>query len=439
MVAFQQQHFVSIVTDVLTHLCPGQNSLGMKETSINKCIFIFGYGRFDQQFESVSFILAKEFAKNNNKVFYIDYPFTTRDALRAKNSESYKMREKAFKGINHGIIETQIPNLKIVVVPPLWSLHFLPEGNLYRWLLKRNEKVIAKTINGIIESEKIQDFIYINSWVFHYPNVAKYLNPILRIYHCIDPLVMDYDVKHGIISEKQLIQNSDMVICTSKQLQDEKKKLHPKTYFVSNAADIKHSILATEKSLEEHPNMLAFKKPVIGFFGSIEKRIDYIMMKEVAEKNPDKSFVFAGPVSKEWVPDYFSSLPNVHFIGRIPYDEMPSVLKAFNVAIIPFRKYEDSATVFPMKLFEYLGGGKPVVSTDFNPDLKNFTDDLVAYCSNAQQFSNAINEALYNDNESLQQERIKLAGEHTWESRAAEIERLIESAQPLKQVHQEVQ
>jgi glycosyltransferase involved in cell wall biosynthesis len=118
---------------------------------------------------------------------------------------------------------------------------------------------------------------------------------------------------------------------------------------------------------------------------------------------------------------------------------MPSVLKAFNVAIIPFRKYEDSATVFPMKLFEYLGGGKPVVSTDFNPDLKNFTDDLVAYCSNAQQFSNAINEALYNDNESLQQERIKLAGEHTWESRAAEIERLIESAQPLKQVHQEVQ
>jgi glycosyltransferase involved in cell wall biosynthesis len=107
---------------------------------------------------------------------------------------------------------------------------------------------------------------------------------------------------------------------------------------------------------------------------------------------------------------------------------MPSVLKCFDVAIIPFRKYQDSATVFPMKLFEYLGAGKPVVATDFNPDLKNFTGDLVTYCSTAQQFSTAIDEALQGDNELLQQERIKLAGQHTWESRAAAIEDLIATA-----------
>jgi hypothetical protein len=104
----------------------------------SKCIFIFGYGRFDQQFESVSFILAREFAKNNNKVYYIDYPFTTKDALRTKGTDSYEVRKKAFKRINNGILETDIPNLKIVVVPPLWSLHFLPEGKLYRILLRFN-------------------------------------------------------------------------------------------------------------------------------------------------------------------------------------------------------------------------------------------------------------------------------------------------------------
>jgi teichuronic acid biosynthesis glycosyltransferase TuaH len=391
----------------------------------SKCIFIFGYGRFDQQFESVSFILAREFAKNNNKVYYIDYPFTTKDALRAKGSESYEARKKAFKRINNGILETDIPNLKIVVVPPLWSLHFLPEGKLYRILLRFNEKTIAKTINQIVEKEKIENFIYINSWVFHYPNVSKYIKSTLRIYHCIDPLVMDYDKKHGILSEQELIKNSDMVICTSKKLQEEKKKFHPKTHFVSNAADIKHSILATNKNLPVHKAVSQFKKPVIGYFGSIEKRIDYEMMKDVIEKNKDKNFVFAGPVAKEWVPASFLELENVHFIGRIPYDEMPSVLKCFDVAIIPFRKYEDSSTVFPMKLFEYLGAGKPVVSTDFNPDLENFTNDLVAYCSNAEEFSAAINKALKKDNEFLQQERIELASNHTWESRAAAIEELI--------------
>jgi glycosyltransferase involved in cell wall biosynthesis len=394
----------------------------------SKCIFLFGYGRFDQQFESVSFILAKEFAKNNNRVYYIDYPFTTKDAFRSKGSEGYRIREKAFKGENNGIIDTSIPNLKIVVVPPLWSIHFLPEGKLYRMLLRFNEKTIAKTINAVVKADAIKDYIFINSWVFHYPNVAKYISPSLRIYHCIDPIVMDYDTKHGIESELQLVHNSDMIICTSKQLQEEKKKLHPKTYFISNAADIKHSILATDKKLAVHSSMSQFRKPIIGYFGSIEKRINYEMMREVAEQNPDKTFVFAGPVSKEWVPDSFFSIPNVHFIGRISYPEMPSVLKCFDVAIIPFRKYQDSATVFPMKLFEYLGAGKPVVATDFNPDLKNFTGELVTYCATAQQFSTAIDEALQSDNELLQQERIKLAGQHTWESRAAAIEDLIATA-----------
>jgi len=394
----------------------------------SKCIFLFGYGRFDQQFESVSFILAKEFAKNNNKVYYIDYPFTAKDAFRSKQTEGYKKREKAFKGENNGIIGTELANLKIVVVPPLLSLHFLPEGKLYRRLLRINEKKIADCIKKIVEADGIEEFIYINSWVFHYPGVARYIKPSLRIYHCIDPIVMPYDVKHGLVSEKRLIELSDMVICTSRQLQMEKKKHHAKTYFISNAADIKHSILATDKQLEAHKSMVAFKKPVIGFFGAIEKRIDYEMMRKVAEVNSDKSFVFAGPVSKEWVPESFFSLPNVHFIGSIPYAEMPSVLKCFDVAIIPFRKYEDSATVFPMKLFEYLGAGKPVVATDFNPDLKNFTNDLVPYCSNAEEFSAAINTALETDSDQLQQERIKLAEQHTWESRAAQFEELMTTA-----------
>jgi len=394
----------------------------------SRCIFLFGYGRFDQQFESVSFILAKEFAKNNHQVYYIDYPFTTRDAFRSKNTESYKIRENAFKKRNNGIIETGIPNLKIVVVPPLASIHFLPEGFIYRSLLKRNEKAIADTINRIVKAEGITDYVFINSWVFHYPNVAKYISPSLRIYHCIDPIVMPYDVKHGIVSEQQLIKLSDMIICTSKQLQNDKKRFHPKTHFVSNAADIKHSILAANKQLAEHDLVRGLKKPIVGYFGSIEKRIDYELMKSVTQQNPDKSFVFAGPVSKEWVPEQFTSLANVHFIGRIPYEEMPSVVKSFDVAIIPFRKYEDSATVFPMKLFEYLGAGKPVVSTDFNPDLKNFTDDLVSYCNDAKEFSDAINEALVSDTEDLQQQRIKLASRHTWENRAAAIEELMETA-----------
>jgi glycosyltransferase involved in cell wall biosynthesis len=396
----------------------------------NKTIFLFGFSRFDHQYESVSFILAKEFAKNNHTVYYIDYPFTSKDAIKLKQTEAYKVRKDAFAGKNDGIIKTSIPNLNILIVPPLYSLHFLPEGKIYRTLLQLNDKKIAGRINSIISKNHITDYIFINSWVFHYPNVTKYLTvkPSLKIYHCIDPVIMPYDAKHGIVSEDILVKDSDLVVCTSQRLCNEKKKIHPKTFFVSNAADIKHSILATDNNLPEYEGMARFKKPIIGYFGNIEKRIDYEMLRDVAMMNKDKNFVFAGPVKKEYVPEYINTIENIHFIGRIPYTYLPNVLKTFDVAIIPFRRYEGSDTVFPLKLFEYLGSGKPVVATDFNLDLKSFTGELVPYCSTAEEFSNSINNALHNDTSLLRQARIELAGQHTWEKRAAQFEELMTNA-----------
>jgi teichuronic acid biosynthesis glycosyltransferase TuaH len=392
----------------------------------NKYIFMFGAGKFDAPYPSASFTLAKEFAKNNNTVYYIDYPFTWKDRIMLKKTQQYKIREKAFSGNNDGIIDIQIPNLKVVIIPPVLSIHFLPEGKLYRLLLKSNEKIIINRLKRILKKDAAKDLIYINSFNFHYPNLAKSLKPVFKVYHCVDPIITPYDIKHGRVSENLLVENSDLIICTSKQLYDEKKIAHPNTYFIPNAADINHSIKATDKSLPIHSSLENIKKPVIGYFGNIERRIDYDLVLEVAAKNPDKSFVFVGPMINHLVPDSFFNAPNIHLTGRIPYEQMPSVLKGFDVALIPFKKNADSATVFPLKLFEYLGAGKPVVSTDFNPDLKNFTNDLVDYASTAEAFSTAINEALKNDCPSQQEARIELASDHTWKKRASDIESLID-------------
>jgi teichuronic acid biosynthesis glycosyltransferase TuaH len=387
---------------------------------------MFGAGKFDAPYPSASYTLAKEFAKNGNTVYYIDYPFTWKDRIVLKKTQQYKNRKEAFSGNNDGIIDTSTPNLKVVIIPPVLSIHFLPEGKFYRLLLKLNEKIIIGRLKQILKKDSAEELIYINSFNFHYPNLAKELNPVLKIYHCVDPIITPYDIKHGRVSENLLIRNSDLVICTSKQLYDEKKPVHPNTHFIPNAADINHSIKATDRNLSVHSSLENIKNPVIGYFGNIERRIDYDLVMEVAAKNPDKSFVFVGPMISELVPDSFLNVPNIYFTGRIPYEQMPSVLKGFDVALIPFKKNADSATVFPLKLFEYLGAGKPVVSTDFNPDLKNFTNDLVNYCNTAEAFSAAINEALENDSAAKQAARIELASEHTWKKRASDIEDLID-------------
>jgi len=390
----------------------------------NEVIFILGITKFDADIESTSFTTAKYLAKEND-VYYIDYPVTFKDYLKNKGTERHKKRRKSFFSVKNCLISTDIERLKILVLPPVLSINFLSESMVYRTLLTFNEQIIVNRIKGVIERKNISKYIYINSFNFHYPNIGSILKPDLTVYQCVDPLVIEHDRRHGIKSEKIILNKSDLVICTSKQLCLEKSNENKNTYFIPNAADLDHCSKALDEDLNLHFKISEIRKPIVGYFGNIERRIDLDLLSETIKSNPKINFVFAGPVDNSYIPDSFIKMDNVHFIGRVFYEELPSVLKGFDVAIIPFKKDEVSNTIFPLKLFEYLGAGKPVVSTDFNQDLKEYTGDSVIYCTSSSEFITGIITALTLNSEKNIKKRLRIAADNTWEKRLAELSELI--------------
>jgi len=398
----------------------------------NKVIFFLGNARFDGNIKSTSYFIAQNLAKHN-KVYFIDYPFTLKDYFKTSfNTEELNRRKQKFSLFSDGRLSTKIENLEIIVTPPVLPINFIPEGPIFRGLLNLNELIISRRLNKILREENISEFIYINAFNFHYPGIAKKIKPTLSVYQCVDPMIVPYDMKHGIISERELVEESDVVICTSKALYKEKFSQNHQTYFVPNGTDLSHSNRPDSLTYAVHAKLVNIQRPIVGYLGTIERRIDYPLIEEVVKTNPDVSFVFAGPISEGFVPELLFRMSNVHFLGPIAHQDVEQVISNFDVAIIPFKKDEVSSTIFPIKLFEYLSAGKAVVATDFNEDLRDYTETCVEYCGSPASFSAALKDALLSDTEELKLKRRTLAKKNTWEIRAEQISEIIASHLPGK-------
>lgn len=395
-------------------------------------IVIFSQMQFDGQLESTNYTMARHLAKDNY-VYFVDRPFTWKDYFEFKDTKAFNTRKAHFFSPQNCIIQSDIPNLKIVICPPVPSINALPEGQAYRLAVKFNEWIVSSRLNKVFKNLGISNFIYINSYNFSYPTLHKLLNTALTVYHCVDPIIEPYQVRHGLNNEKILIKSVDMVISTSRQLCDQKALLNRNSYFVPNAANLAHSQKALDPKLPSAAILGGIKKPIIGYLGAIERRIDYDMMKKVMALNKDKSFVFVGPVYDYYIKECDFEAENLYLPGAVSYDQMPAVLKGFDVGIIPFKKDDVSNNIFPLKLFEYMGAGKPVISTNFNDDLKNFTFDTVAYCETAEDFSVAINEAMKDNPDRLQQ-RLNIAENNTWEHRIADIKEILSTGLAEKRI-----
>lgn len=384
---------------------------------------IFALPRWDAIYSSGTYSTAKEIALKN-RVFYIDHPFTYKDFKNGKETNDIIIRKEALKsGINIFRKVDEAPGLFTAVTPPLmYPINFLPDGFLYNFMYKLNDNKLYKTILKIIEEHSVKNFIFINSYDPFYCNTfPDSFQPLLNIYKTSDDISQaDYTARHGIRLENEQAKKADLVIATSIELTKKMLVQNPNSEFFPNAANVELFSTALFEDLPKPKELEGIKTKIIGYSGALSTRLDYELFKKTAEYHKDKTLVLLGSKDN---PHYrnvgLEEMDNVVFCGSMKLEKLPSYLKYFDCAIIPFEKTLLTKSIYPLKLNEYLAAGCPVVVTDFAP-LPEF-ESVISIAKNDDEFVRLIDEEIKNDSNNKKLERNKLASGNSWSARVEQL------------------
>ncbi len=212
--------------------------------------------------------------------------------------------------------------------------------------------------------------------------------------------------------------DADLVLATTSSLCEKYSGLRPDMKVISNGVD--YPRFAKASACPVLPDDLAgMPRPIVGFIGVLFSFLDYERIRRTAENMPGVSFVFVGRHEYTSGVNRLSGLPNVHLLGPRPPAEIPSYVSAFDVCFSPFRVDEVSRHVSPLKVFEYLACGKPVVSARMEAlaeSLGPCADELIYWSDPAaSDFSSAINTALSHNTADLERKRQSVAREFSWD------------------------
>ena len=378
-------------------------------------IICFSISRADAPISSPGFSLAKEFSKTH-RVFYTEHPHSVKDLLAEWNSKPIRERRKSWFG-NSSSFRSYSENLTIVTAPITLPVNFLPEGNMYQRLANLNDRMMFNLIRKLKKEFHIKEFLFINFFdPFFCRQLPHDIRPWKFVYQSMDAISeVAYTAKHGVRLENEIIRNADVTICTSTGLVELHMGKSPNVFLLPNGVD--ESIFSTRPA--SAPNELAKEiRPIVGYIGSIEYRMDFKLLQAVVAAFPSYIFYFIGPVyEKSGEVAALQGCDNVRFIGSRPIAELPAYLADFSAAIIPFKCNALTAKIYPLKINEYLMAGKPVVSTNFSPDISSFVPH-VYIADSAEEFARQLVRAIDENDPQKADARVALAQKNTWAVRA---------------------
>jgi len=232
------------------------------------------------------------------------------------------------------------------------------------------------------------------------------------IYYCADEYSKFTGYSKNLVKEleEELLKKVDLVLVVSDKLFQTKKEYNPNIFLIPHGVEFEHFSRYNLTSVELPADIKYIKRPVIGYYGLIRDWIDFELLEKIVQKK-DWSLVLIGPTSVDI--SKIQVKENMHFLGPKDYKDLPLYLQGFDVCIIPYKLTEVTINARPLKLFEYLASGKPVVSTPL-PSVSPYRD-IVRIGSTHEEFIQQIEKSLQEKDESQKKKRIDLARDNSWE------------------------
>ncbi|MBU0638813.1 MAG: glycosyltransferase [Planctomycetes bacterium] len=242
------------------------------------------------------------------------------------------------------------------------------------------------------------------------------------IYDCIDEVAVHVPRPRLVqLYEKwedELVQRAAGAVVTAEALGEalRRRRTDLSIATIRNGVDVER-FEAGARSSPRPADVPAKGRPIVGFVGALYEWIDWKLIGDVARALPDYDFVFVGPHDGRGLADMLTGVENATFLGARPYDRVPAYVQAFDVCWVPFDQSRVSRAANPVKIYEYLALGKPVVSTPV-ADTDSF-EGLVRVGRDLDEIGEHLRAALAEGDERVA-ERVHFARANSWEARAAD-------------------
>jgi glycosyltransferase involved in cell wall biosynthesis len=363
-----------------------------------KKILMAASNAWNSVFQVGSHHLAREFLKLGFEVAFISDPISP---LHVFGSSTFNERFELYS--SGGLFEENFWTYVPFTLCPPQNKPLLRSS----WVHRNWHKF---TVPSVVKKAKANGFGSVDLLYFDTPSQLFWLDHIAArktLYRRVDQNSGFKKTTQAMLEmEKELVERVDCVLCTAKSLLDTLPAKPKQAMHLPNGVPFSHFANPTAMP-SEYTNI---SRPIIVYVGALEYWFDFKLVERVAQEMSDISFVFIGPIKENPWP----SLKNVHFLGPKLYSEIPKYLQFADVGWIPFdvKNYPDLIhNVNPLKLYEYMASGLPVVATRWK-ELGNIGSPALL-CSSTHDFISSLKLAIYNkESETMRRFAAKLDWSH---------------------------